>query len=295
MKCLIDADILAYEISACGEYKDEETGEKVIRDFQFVADLLDQRIKEIEGECWATEPSTLYLTGDERLIKSLNRKRRRIGEEEILYKDNFRKEIAKAKPYKGTRKAEKPFHFHNLREYMLEWYDTQVANGLEADDLIAIELTKTGDKLDTICCTRDKDLRQVPGMHFGWPCGKQPQYGPRRVTQEEGWRNFWYQMIVGDVVDNIPGLPGGGPALANKVLVDGLSHEDMFHLVYKLYEDKLKKGEDDYGWNSYFYEQAGLLWMVRDLFFDDTPVSFQDDFSYYLRDKYADEVQPDEV
>lgn len=274
MKCLIDADILAYEIASAGAYKDEETGETVIRPFQPVADLFDQRIKEIEGECWATEPSTLYLTGDETLIRSINRRRKHEGEAPLIFRDNFRKEIAKTKEYKGQRKAEKPFHFHNLREYMLANYDVIVAQGVEADDLISIELTKAGDKLDVICCTRDKDLRMVPGMHYGWPCGAQPQYGPKRVTElgelfydEEknkltgnGFLFFCAQMIIGDKVDNIPGLPGSGDKKAWELLQDAVDSVTALACVRGAYIDKLG-GE----YEEFFNEQYQLLWMLRKL------------------------------
>jgi len=274
MKCLIDADILAYEISSSGAYKDEDTGEEVIRPFQAVADLLDQRVKEIEGECWATEPSTLYLTGDKTLLTSINRKRKFHGEPPLEFKDNFRKEIAKTKEYKGGRKTEKPFHFHNLREYMLANYDVVIAQGLEADDLISIELTKNGDELSVICCTRDKDLRMVPGMHYGWPCGLQPQYGPKRVTElgeleynEEknkltgnGFLFFCAQMIIGDKVDNIPGLPGAGDKKAWELLNECTKEIEALGKVSVAYEDKL--GE---GWLDYFNEQHKLLWMLREL------------------------------
>ena len=276
MKCLIDADILSYEISAAGQFKeiDELTGEEVlvIRDFQAVADLFDQRIKEIEGECWATEPSTLYLTGDERLFRSINRKRRRNGEEELKeFKDNFRKQVAKTKEYKGHRKAEKPFHFHNLREYMLHHYNVVVAMGVEADALIAIEMPGRD---DVICCTRDKDLRMVEGMHFGWPCGAQPQYGPKRVDNlghlyydeeknkltGEGYLFFCSQLITGDSTDNIPGLPRGGPRLAFELLHDAPNESEALNRVEECYATKL--GQD---YNEYFEEQRMLLWMLREL------------------------------
>jgi len=274
MKCLIDADILAYEISASGAFKDDETGETVIRPFQSVADLFDQRIKEIEGECWATEPSTLYLTGDQTLLKGVNRRRKLEGKEPLAPKGNFRKEIATTKEYKGQRKSEKPFHFDNLREYMIANYDVVIAWGLEADDLISIELTKSGDKLDVICCTRDKDLRTVAGMHFGWPCGAQPQYGPKRVTElgelhyneekrkltGEGFLFFCAQMIMGDPVDNIPGLPKGGPKLAWELLQDVKDEVSAMDCVRSAYIDKL--GED---YEEYFNEQYQLLWMLRQL------------------------------
>lgn len=285
MKCLIDADILAYEVSSSGTYKDQDTGEAVVKDFERVAELFDQRIKEIEGECWATEPSTLYLTGDSTLGKSINRRLKYSGEEEVVFKKNFRESVAWSKPYKGQRKEEKPFHFHNLREYMLDNYHVIISNGVEADDLIAAELVKAGDKLDVICCSRDKDLRTIGGMHFGWPCGLQPQFGPERITEfgyleldlegkklKGGGQAFLYaQMLTGDRVDNIPGLKNYGKKKAYNALKNCVSLEDLEVSVKNLY---IEAYGDKYKF--YYDEQLTLLSLLKEL----------PEGSYY-------EVQPD--
>lgn len=283
MKCIIDADVLVYELGFSGQFIDEETGELVIRDFDFVAELLDQKIKEIEGECWADEPSTLYLTNDETLNRIWNRHRKTNGLEPVEYKENFRMAIAQAKPYKGTRKAEKPFHRDNIRAYMLANYDCVVANGMEADDMLAIHQTEAP-PLSTVICTRDKDLRMVEGMHYGWPCGRQLQFGPKRVDKlgelhyDEG-RNkltgtglkfFYSQLITGDNVDNIPGLPRGGPSLAYKLLHDKGSEGDMFRAVAERYAAKLGDG-----WEEYMLEQGRLLWMVTELDKQGLPVMWE--------------------
>ena len=272
MQCLLDADVLVYELAFSGEYYDDD-GEKQIREFEFVAELLDQKIKEIEAECWADEPSILFLTNDSTLNRMWNKQRKRQGLEPVEYKPNFRIDVAKSKPYKGQRKQEKPFHRDNIRAYMLDNYDVRVANGMEADDLLAIEQTQAP-PLTTIICTRDKDLRMVEGMHFGWPCGKQLQFGPKRVDKigelhydegknkltGEGSKFFYAQLLTGDAVDNIPGLPRCGPARAFKLLEGERSEADLFRTVREAYADKLGDG-----WETYFREQVDLLWMCREL------------------------------
>ena len=45
MRPLIDGDILLYEIGFSGEFKDEETGEPALLDFDRVAILLDEKIR----------------------------------------------------------------------------------------------------------------------------------------------------------------------------------------------------------------------------------------------------------
>jgi hypothetical protein len=208
---------------------------------------LDDKIKEIESLCWATEPSVLYLTGDRKLIKSVNKKRKFQGEKELEFKPNFRFATAKKKEYKGTRNPEKPFHYNNIREYMLANYECIISEGMEADDMICVELVRNGERLDVICCSRDKDLRMVPGMHFGWECGRQPQFGPKRVD------------FIGEI---------------------SLSTErEMFECVAGLYEKKY--GED---WRTEFREQADLLWMIRELDEEGCPVKY---VMYDERNDYA--------
>lgn len=283
MKPLVDADILVYEIANCGQYTDPETGEFIVREFDYVAGLLDDKIREIEALVWATEPAVLYLTGDRKLVKSINKKKKHQGEALIEFKPNFRFETAKKKEYKAGRKQEKPFHYNNIREYMLANYECVVADGMEADDMICVELIRNGNKLDVICCSRDKDLRMVPGMHFGWECGRQPQFGPqrvdflgelrlskdRKVVKGEGIKFFYSQLITGDSTDNIPGLRGGGPVLAFESLVDLGTEELLYECVARLYEEKC--GED---WRVEMQEQADLLWMIRELNEDGTPVKY---------------------
>jgi len=271
MQCLLDADVLVYELAFSGEYVDDD-GEKQVREFEFVAELLDQKIKEIEAECWADEPSILFLTNDSTLNKMWNKQRKRQGLEPVEYKPNFRIATATTKPYKGQRKQEKPFHRDNIRAYMLDNYDVRIANGMEADDLLAIEQTKAA-PLTTIICSRDKDLKMVEGMHFSWPCGKQPQWGPAPVGKigrlhydsgknkitGTGSKFFYSQVLCGDTVDNYGGLPRCGPARAFKLLEGKSSEADLFEAVRGAYRDKY--GDD---WETHFFEQADLAWMCRE-------------------------------
>lgn len=246
-----------------------------MRDFDFVADLFDQKIKEICAEVWATEPPVLYLTNDRRLHKKVNKQLKKQGKEELEYVPNFRDKVAVKKEYKGTRKAEKPFHYDNLTAHAFANYHVEVAVGMEADDLMSIhqyQRVKEG-HLDTIICSRDKDLRITPGMHFGWACGRQEQFGPARVTDigsleikggkkivGTGLKFFYSQVLTGDNVDNIPGLPRCGPVTAYESLHDCETEAELFARVAGLYEAKY--GET---WREEMNEQCQLLWMVREL------------------------------
>lgn len=235
---------------------------------------------------WATEPPTLYLTYDKSIHKIVNRKKKLLGEEtKAKYDPNFRDKVAVKKEYKGGRKeSSKPYHFNNLTAYILNNYKCVFQEGLEADDLLCIEQCKRIKELDTIICTRDKDLRMCPGMHYGWACGKQPAFGPKLVddigeialvkngkeVKGTGLKFFYSQLITGDKVDSIPGLPRGGPVLAYSTLSELTTEEEMFNAVLGLYEGRCgdTHRED-------MLEQAYLLWMVRELYEDGSPVMWR--------------------
>lgn len=288
MRCLIDADILIYEIGSCGEFdvKDddgEKTGEHVIRHSDFVFELLDQRIREICEECWSNQPPTLYLTGNEQVMRMYNKELKRKGEDQVEYKPNFRYAVATVKPYKGNRKdVVKPYHTENIIAYMFAKYEVKVANGYEADDAIIIDTMLDLD--NTIVCTRDKDLRQAGKHHFGWACGKQEQFGPKEIDTfgsleynadkkkltGEGIKFFYSQLLTGDPVDNIPGLPGCGPVKAFELLDELETEPDLLGAVEAAYE--VRYGE--FTMNRIF-EQADLLWMCQALDDDGNPVRWR--------------------
>ncbi len=272
MKALIDGDILLFEIGFSGEFNDKETGEYVIRSFDFVSDLLNNKIATICGEAGADEPPLIFLTGHEEFIKDYNRHRVNEDKEQVEYEPNFRYKVAVTKPYKGTRKTEKPFHYRNIFVYLLSSYDCIVAIGREADDEMAIYQTAHLGKLDTIICSRDKDLRQVEGWHYGWECFRQPSFGPELVEEPgrlelkgnklsgTGSKFLYAQMLMGDVVDNIPGLPKYGPAKAYKLLNDCTSAAQCNLVVSDEYIKVYGYKESEEHWR----EQFALVHMLRE-------------------------------
>lgn len=279
MRCRLDADILRYEVGSCGQYLDEESGERVVRDFASVEEMLVQRIKEIEEECWSDQPTIFYFTGDERMVAMHNKNLKREGKEPLGFKPNFRYAIAKVKPYKSNRKHEKPFHADNILAYIMFNYPYKIAIGMEADDLIIIDAMKDLD--NTIVCTRDKDLRQAGKHHYGWPCGKQPQFGPKEIdtfgemtlnenkkgVKGEGVKFFYSQLLTGDQVDTIPGLPKCGPVKAFKLLDECTTELELYQVTKAAYE-----GIYEERWEEQLLEQAYLLYMIQELDDEGKPI-----------------------
>jgi hypothetical protein len=259
---LIDADVLRYEVGAICEREEGDPSS-----WDYCEEVLRRKIEQICVAAGGTRPPILFLTG----------------------KENFRNDVAVSKPYKGKRKPDKPYHWQNITVFMFNQYDTRLVEGLEADDLMAIEQCSAAkwykEEYQTVICTRDKDLRMVPGWHYGWECGAQREYGPLLVDDKgaieliehttpsgkvvkklkgTGMWFFYSQLLTGDGVDNIPGLPRCGPVKAYSILMDS-DGTDTWEIVKQVYEEG---GYDE----AYLYEQVDLLWMVRELHEDGSPV-----------------------
>lgn len=270
MQPLIDGDILAYEIGAIAQFTAEETGDLIPRPWDWVVEILDSRINDICKAVGATEKPIIYLTGDEVLWKMKRRVRPSLPD----YEPNFRIAVAQSRGYKEGRASEKPLHYQNIRAYLVGVYDAFVAIGCEADDEMAIEQTKRPD--ETIICTRDKDLRQVAGWHYGWESGKQAEFGPVQYDEVGtlelhetksykklvggGFKFFASQLLTGDVVDTVPGLKGVGPKGAFEILAEKSTTASILDAVVRQYKDRL----GDEVWKTALREQCDLLWMVRE-------------------------------
>ena len=248
MKALIDADVLIYECAAVAEMEED------IKGFDFVKGVFDTKVRDIVAAVEA-DSYTLYITGE----------------------GNFRFDIAVTKPYKGNRKAEKPWHYANLKAYALSLPQTVLVEGMEADDAMSIEQSE-----DTIICTRDKDLRMVEGWHYGWETANQAgfvkqqvdRFGKLDITEGKtkkirgtGMMFFYSQLLTGDTVDNILGLKGCGPVKAYDLLHECKTEEELFKVVQGEYEER--HGDK---WRTHMLEMGRLLWMVRELDSEGEPV-----------------------
>lgn len=269
MQPLIDGDILAYEIGSIAQFTDQETGEEIPRPWDWVTDTVDNRINDICNAVGASQRPIIYLTGD----PTLHKMKRRVRPSLPDYEPNFRIGVARSRQYKEGRKQEKPLHYNNIRAYLIGVYDAYVAIGCEADDEMSIEQTRRPD--ETIICTRDKDLRQVPGWHYGWESGKQGEFTPTfydRLGAIEldrsksspkivggGFKFFCSQLFTGDTVDTVPGLRGYGPVKVHSLINSCNTTKELLDIVRQEYG----KVHGD-SWKDVLREQCDLLWMIRE-------------------------------
>jgi 5'-3' exonuclease len=216
---LVDADIIAYR--AAFSAKDEP--EKQAR--QKVDDICSG----IMYDCFYPINYTLgqnawfYLTGS----------------------GNFRKDLATIKVYKGQRPP-KPEHLPATRDQLVQQWGAEIVEGQEADDAIGIKATDL--KGDCTIVSIDKDLLMIPGTHYNFVKKEWTE-----VSQEKGDYFFYKQLLTGDQVDNIQGVPGIGPKKAEKAYEGCTTVQEMYAKALEMY-----KGDADA-----LLENARLLWLRR--------------------------------
>lgn len=215
---LIDADYLIYAVG----FSSEEASEK------FAKSRLVETMEELVYLHLKADSYEAFLTG----------------------KGNYRYDIAKTVPYKGNRKdMKKPVHYEALRNHMVKRLGAVVVEGQEADDEVAIRMTKEPDQY--LLVGVDKDLMQIPGWHHN-PRKAKTEY----VSELEGYKAFCTQLLTGDRIDNIPGIDGIGPVKADKALKNAKTKEELLRAVFEVYVEK--------GFGiEYLTEQGQLLWLRR--------------------------------
>jgi len=162
----------------------------------------------------------------------------------ITGKGNFRNDLAVTEPYKGNRKdAKRPIHYDAIRTH-LQRLGAVLVEGQEADDAVAIDATESGGWIVSI----DKDLDQVAGWHYNFV--KHEEY---YITEEEGLRNLYTQVLTGDRTDNIIGLKGIGPKKAAKLLEDCKTEREYYDACLKAYDGNELR----------VIENLNLLWLRR--------------------------------
>jgi DNA polymerase-1 len=158
---------------------------------------------------------------------------------------NFRKDLATIKVYKGQRPP-KPEHLPATRDQLVQQWGAEIVEGQEADDAIGIKATDL--KGDCTIVSIDKDLLMIPGTHYNFVKKEWTE-----VSQEKGDYFFYKQLLTGDQVDNIQGVPGIGPKKAEKAYEGCTTVQEMYQKALEMY-----KGDANA-----LLENARLLWLRR--------------------------------
>tara|TARA_R110002110_G_scaffold79230_4_gene207307 strand:- start:9747 stop:10619 length:873 start_codon:yes stop_codon:yes gene_type:complete len=179
---------------------------------------------------------------------------------------NFRKLVDEN--YKANRKdVPKPTYLPQITEYLIERHHGFLTTGCEADDFFGhASLTARAKQRVPVIISIDKDLKQLEGFHYN------PVKGIfSEMSRAAGELFFWRQMLQGDRVDNIPGIPGIGPAKAERFLPDGTSNEQAQKVVVEHYENHFAEQ-----WKERYRKNSQLLWIWRTIT-DECPFKLQEE------------------
>lgn len=156
--------------------------------------------------------------------------------------ENFRNQVATITKYKGSRdKSTRPFWYSAIREYLITHQGAEVSDGIEADDTVSI-LQWQAEQGDSIICTIDKDLLNVPGHHYNYM-----KKEARFVSYKDAMLRFYRQILTGDRTDDIPGCKKIGPVAAEKILPKWASEQKMYDAVLWVYCKNLMDYPEHHG------------------------------------------------
>lgn len=164
--------------------------------------------------------------------------------------------------YKANRTGSDPKWREALRLHLIKEWNAYECVGFEADDMCGVEQKEDG---STCIVAIDKDLLQVPGLHYSWPITRKNTIVReglfREISKEEGMRRFFTQALTGDTSDNIKGIYGIGAKKAEKLLAECHTEEEMYEVCLNTYTlDGNVKLE-----TQRFQRNCDLLWIWREL------------------------------
>jgi len=146
---------------------------------------------------------------------------------------NFRDTVYTVKEYKGNRQTIKPVHYDAMVEYLKKYWDAIPVDGKEVDDEVALQAREASKP--TVICSPDKDLDQIPGLH--WNYTKSVEY---HMDPLEAEMFFWQQVLSGDNADNIGGCWKVGEGKAEKMIAEWFDEEytqkQIWEAIVETYE-----------------------------------------------------------
>ena len=131
---------------------------------------------------------------------------------------------------------------------MLQW-GASICDGYEADDALGMESRQK----NTIICSIDKDLLQLPGIHYNFV-----RREVKEVDDFSGAVSFYTQLLCGDPTDNIRGCPGIGKVKAERAFKECTTERELYERSVELYKTVYKDG-----WFKELDMNAQLLYIWR--------------------------------
>ncbi len=178
---------------------------------------------------------------------------------------SYKKDGTPVTGYKANRADKRrPHWYQRIRDYMVEVWDAQIFEGIEADDALAIAQWAEDEYAPkTIIATIDKDLQNVPGWHYNVL-----KKTDSMVSFKQAQVHFFRQCLTGDKTDNIAGCYRIGKTKAETLIRHDMSEESMYDVCLLAYHANVVKFPDKYPEDmtatEALLENARLLWMLQD-------------------------------
>lgn len=245
LKPLLDCDILQYR---CGFAADAQIKNEYKSQYP---EASDEDVAEVLAN---TEYTSLALQNVKTVMEAVLERFNPEYKAYIQDGRNFRYDVATIKPYKGNRdKSHKPKYYKEIKDYLVDQWQAIGVAEMESDDAIGIEQFRNTDKYSVIVST-DKDMMCIPGWHFNWVRGELMY----QSIKDANLFHF-YQMLVGDTTDNIPGINQIGDKRAKKLIEElGRDEDRVRQAVQELYR---KQYGDN--WQAAYDEISRLLYILR--------------------------------
>lgn len=159
------------------------------------------------------------------------------------------------------------------------------AEGYEADDVIGTLAHQAEDNgFETYMMTPDKDFGQLvterTKMYRPGRSGKKAEiWGPKEICEKFGLDNVAqvvdYLGLMGDSVDNIPGVPGVGPKTASNLLKEYGSMENLYEHTDEL-KGKLKERIEENKEQAFISRKLAKILTDAPVHFDITDLVLED-------------------
>ena len=194
-----------------------------------------------------------------------------------LYITNCKKSVRKeiSPYYKSNRKRN--IWVNAIRKHLISQDNVIYDNEYEADDLIADRARELNEKgFEYIVVSIDKDLKQIPGVHFDYypiyEHQKDDNGNVKKVFKQlkglsfttpfESWKMLAMQVLMGDSGDRVKGIPKIGPKKAETILKECNTPKEFQSSVIRAYIANSDKFDDN-DWRSNLLMNYRLIYLGK--------------------------------
>lgn len=286
MRLVVDGDYLVYSSGFAGEHNfylvtEHDGSLHPFADKQAALDCVGDPMYKGDGHIWQRQEVEPIENVLHSCKLQLTKMRDRVAERCKIDKDevttevyltgtaNYRERWATISPYKGNRDPRhKPVYMREVRDYLVKQWGAHVVHWMEADDMVSI--VQTQDRDNVVVASIDKDLLQVPGLHYV------PKKGFKQVSERMALLYLYRQILTGDPTDNIAGcyrVAGVTGTRLIKTAAEGVPLEELEQTLWPViltqYERSIEKyGEERCGYSDpekAALETAALVYMLREM------------------------------